>query len=51
MSRKYGTIRYAEVKTHAQWFTKSIRKGSKIRKKLTKARNIESILNIMKEYI
>ncbi|MBD3203929.1 tRNA dihydrouridine synthase DusB, partial [Candidatus Woesearchaeota archaeon] len=42
LSRKYGTIRYAEVKTHAQWFTKSIRKGSKIRKKLTKARNIES---------
>ncbi|MBN2423202.1 tRNA dihydrouridine synthase DusB [Candidatus Woesearchaeota archaeon] len=48
LAEKYDCLKYAEIKTHAQWFTKSIKGGSEIRKKLTYADTVERITQIMK---
>ncbi|MBU0756435.1 MAG: tRNA dihydrouridine synthase DusB [Nanoarchaeota archaeon] len=49
LAREYDCLHYAEVKTHAMWFTKNIAGGSRARKKINFIDNIEGIEKIMDE--
>ena len=49
LRRKFGTITYADIKLNAQWFIKNSENIKPVRVKINQAKDIESIINIMKD--
>ncbi|MFH0875317.1 MAG: tRNA dihydrouridine synthase DusB [archaeon] len=48
LAQKYDCMNYAEIKTHAQWFTKNVKLGAEIRRKISTANTVEDVVEIMK---
>ncbi len=48
LCRKFGMITYADIKLNAQWFIKNSENIKPVRVKINQAKDIESIIDIMK---
>jgi tRNA-dihydrouridine synthase B len=47
LSEKYGCLTYPDLKMHAQWFTKGMRGGIELRRKISLAKRADAIKEIM----
>jgi tRNA-dihydrouridine synthase B len=47
LAKRYSSLNYAELKTHAQWFTRSTEGGRVLREKITPTKTVEEIISIM----
>ncbi len=51
LAKEYDCVTFSEVKTHAQWFTKSLEGGGQIRKKITYTKSVEEIEKILNKFL
>jgi tRNA-dihydrouridine synthase B len=51
LAKKYGCLHYADLKIHAQWFTRSIRDSTEVRRRISTAKSAELIEHHMREFL
>ena len=48
---KCDKLALLEIRSHASWYLKGIKKSSKLRTDICKAKNIEELLNLIEEFL
>jgi tRNA-dihydrouridine synthase len=50
LAKEHNCLNYADLKIHAQWFTRSIRGSVSLRERLGQAKSIEQVEKVMGEF-